>query len=98
MKKPRWITAKYDGVCACGKRFRRGDRVYWRPAARRCDCADCAPQCTTDINLDLVLEEQAESWYRSAYGGAVWDFLLNVTGFFLFAAMAYLLLVCVMSL
>lgn len=45
MSKPQdktlWITAKFDGRCACKTQYYAGDKVFWKPGTGILLCADC---------------------------------------------------------
>lgn len=38
---PRWITAKYNSTCFCGKEIKKGDRCYYYPSGKKVACEDC---------------------------------------------------------
>lgn len=42
---PRWITARYESVCAgkdCTRAIRKGDQVYYYPLGRKVFSGQCA--------------------------------------------------------
>ncbi len=41
-----WITAKFDGRCACKTQYYAGDKVFWKPGTGILLCADC---CTPEL-------------------------------------------------
>lgn len=47
---PRWISAKYDGRCKCGREIEKGDRVNWFPAEKAVECSTCGAK--TQAALD----------------------------------------------
>jgi hypothetical protein len=38
---PRWINAKFDSQCQCGKRIRRGERILYFPNGKTASCQTC---------------------------------------------------------
>lgn len=62
---PFWLTAKFESVCACGKRIPRGARGFYYPNGRKLLCA--APECGEKAAREFASAAQDEAFMS---GGA----------------------------
>lgn len=61
---PRWINARFESICAhCGKKIKRGDRVFYYPLHKRvfCDGDSCGKHCERDFRNCC----EAEDYYAT---------------------------------
>lgn len=47
---PRWITARFDSKCQCGKAIRRGTRIFYYPNGKTALCADCSQKASAEFS------------------------------------------------
>lgn len=38
---PRWITARFNSLCKCGKIIKKHARAFYYPNGRTCLCEEC---------------------------------------------------------
>jgi hypothetical protein len=46
---PRWITARFNSKCDCGKPIRKSERVFYYPSGKQCLCPDCGQKASQDF-------------------------------------------------
>lgn len=56
-KDPYWLKARFDSVCSCGAKIKRGEDIYYYPNTRTAICADCGARGESDMQ-DEILNEQ----------------------------------------
>ena len=50
---PRWMTARFPGVCAggsCSDPIARGDQIFYYPSTRSAFVGSCAEACARDFS------------------------------------------------
>jgi len=38
---PRWMTARFESACQCGKRIKQGEQIYYFPLTKTALCQAC---------------------------------------------------------
>lgn len=70
---PRWITARFDGLCLkCGKGFKRGESVWFYPAKRyerrgRPYCESCGTPMAAEFRAAAEDEDFLMAQFRGGY-------------------------------
>jgi hypothetical protein len=49
---PKWVKAKFNNTCQCGKPINKGDDVLYYPAFKRCNCKECSEQHQRDMDAN----------------------------------------------
>jgi len=53
---PRWIIAKFNSICSCGKKIKRGDRIYYYPSEREAVCDICGKAGEYDLKKEISMD------------------------------------------
>lgn len=47
---PYWITARFESLCKCGEKVKRGDLVFYYPLSRTVLCPKCSIPAAREFN------------------------------------------------
>ena len=61
------MTARFDSNCKCGRRIKRGERIFYYPRSREALCD--GPDCGQKAGAEFYAAAQDEDWMCGQFSG-----------------------------
>jgi transcription elongation factor Elf1 len=60
---PKWIEAKFNSTCSCGRAIKKGEQIFYYPKGKVAFCSDCGQSRSAEFQSAV----QDEDFYNSQY-------------------------------